>query len=188
MKLRHMTAEVVELEDVVIEENRHGEKIYHVYDSVKALKSYNSIVAMATSDDLFMLPRYDYSPTTWKHVHAFIQDCTPFTDLCASDMRRAFKDGSYCYHYAEGFDTGVRPRCTITTEGRKNMLFRSNCVRHVYAVYGKDEGDHTVAVTYVHDPNHINTARSMLFLEYDEVVSTEVRIEIMKFDGWRVIG
>lgn len=32
MKLRHMTAEVVELEDVVIEENRHGEKIYHVYD------------------------------------------------------------------------------------------------------------------------------------------------------------
>ena len=45
MKLRHMTAEVVELEDVVIEENRHGEKIYHVYDSVKALKSYDSIVA-----------------------------------------------------------------------------------------------------------------------------------------------
>lgn len=71
---------------------------------------------------------------------------------------------------------------------RKNMMFRSNCVRPVYAVYGKDEGDHTVAVTYVHDPNHINAVRSMLFLEYDEVVSAEVRIEIMKFDGWRVIG
>ena len=109
MKLRHMTAEVVELEDVVIEENRHGKTIYHAYERVKALKSYNSIVAMATSEDIFMLPRYDYSPTTWKHVHAFIQDCTPFTDLCASDMRRAFTDGSYCYHYAEGFDTGVRP-------------------------------------------------------------------------------
>lgn len=54
MKLRHMTAEVVELEDVVIEENRHGEKIYHVYDSVKALKPYDSIVAMATSEDIFM--------------------------------------------------------------------------------------------------------------------------------------
>lgn len=221
MKLRHMTAEVVELEDVVIEENRHGEKIYHVYSSVKALKSYNSIVAMATYDDLFMLPRYDYSPTTWKHVHAFIQDCTPFTDLCASDMRRAFKDGSYGYHYAEGFDTGVRPwyseknelvwvqlaaigfastsvirirkeeiaaHVARSRQKEKNMMFRSNCVRPVYAVYGKDEGEHTVAVTYVHDPNHINTARSMLFLEYDEVVSTEVRIEIMKFDGWRVIG
>lgn len=136
MKLRHMTAEVVELEDVVIEENRHGEKIYHVYDSVKALKSYDSIVAMATSEGIFMLP-----PTLHDH-----------------DRRR------------------------------KNMMFRSNCVRPVYVVYGKDEGDHTVAVTYVHDPNRINTARSMLFLEYDEVVSTEVRIEIMKFDGWRVIG
>lgn len=109
MKLRHMTAEVVELDNVAIEENRHGETIYHCYDSVKALKSYSSIVAMATSDDLFMLPRYDYSPTTWKHVHAFIQDCTPFTDLCASDMRKAFKDGSYSYHYAEGFDMGIRP-------------------------------------------------------------------------------
>lgn len=69
------------------------------------------------------------------------------------------------------------------------MMFRSNCVRPPFMpFYGKDEGDHTVAVTYVHDPNHINTARSMLFLEYDEVVSTEVRIEIMKFDGWMVIG
>lgn len=117
MKLRHMTAEVVELEDVVIEENRHGEKIYHVYDSVKALKSYDSIVAMATSEDIFMLPRYDYSPTTWKHVHAFIQDCTSFTDLCASDMRRAFTDGSYCYHYAEGliwaYDHGIARRMNL---------------------------------------------------------------------------
>lgn len=78
-------------------------------DRAKALKSYNSIVAMATSDDLFMLPRYDYSPTTWKHVHAFIKDCTPFTDLCASDMRRAFRDGSYCYHYAEGVRYGHTP-------------------------------------------------------------------------------
>ena len=68
------------------------------------------------------------------------------------------------------------------------MMFRSNCVRPVYAVYGKDEGDQTVAVAYVHDPNCISTERSMLLLEYDEVVSTEVRIETMKFDGWRVIG
>lgn len=68
------------------------------------------------------------------------------------------------------------------------MLFRSNCIRPVYAVYGKDEGDHTVVIAYAHDPNQINKVRSMLFLEYDEVVSTEVRIEIMKFDGWRVIG
>ena len=68
------------------------------------------------------------------------------------------------------------------------MLFCSNCVRPVYAVYGKDEGDHTVAITYVHNPNQINAVRSMLFLEHDEVVATEVRIETMKFDGWKVIG
>ena len=68
------------------------------------------------------------------------------------------------------------------------MLFRSNCIRPVYAVYGKDEGDHTVAVVYVHFPNQIDTVRSMLFLEYEEVVATEVRIETMKFEGWKVIG
>lgn len=68
------------------------------------------------------------------------------------------------------------------------MLFRSNCVRPIYSVYGKDEGDHAVAVVYVHNPNQIDTVRSMLFLEYDEVVATEVRIETMKFEGWKVIG
>lgn len=68
------------------------------------------------------------------------------------------------------------------------MLFRSNCIRPVYAVYGKDEGDHTVAIVYAHDPNQIDDVISMLFLEYEEVVLTEVRIETMKFDGWKVIG
>lgn len=68
------------------------------------------------------------------------------------------------------------------------MLFRSNCIRPVYVVYGKDEGDRTVAIVYVHNPNQINTVRSMLFLEHDEVVFTEVCIETMKFDGWKVIG
>lgn len=136
MRLRNMTAEVVELDNVVIEENRHGEKIYYFYDSVKALKSYDSIVAMATSENIFMLPRYDYSPTTWKHVHAFIRDCTSFPDLRASDMRRAFKDGSCCYHYAEGFDTGVRP---WYSEKKNELVCVSNwsnrvCVyeRHTY--------------------------------------------------------
>lgn len=68
------------------------------------------------------------------------------------------------------------------------MLFRSNCIRPVYVVRGYDENDRVAAVAYAHDPNHINTVRSMLFPEYDEVVSTEVRSEIMKLDGWRVIG
>lgn len=68
------------------------------------------------------------------------------------------------------------------------MLFRSNCIRPVYAVYGKDEGYHTRAVVYVQQPNLIETVRSSLFLEYEDVVHIDVRIETMKFDGWKVIG
>lgn len=68
------------------------------------------------------------------------------------------------------------------------MLFRSNCVRLVYVVRGYDEGGHVVAAACVHDPNKISTVRSMLFLEYGDVLTTEVSIESIKFDGWRVIG
>ena len=68
------------------------------------------------------------------------------------------------------------------------MLFRSNCVRPVYVVRGYDEGGHVVAAACVHGPNQISTARSMLFLEYGDVLTMEVSIETMKFDGWRVIG
>lgn len=67
------------------------------------------------------------------------------------------------------------------------MLFRSNCIRPVYVVRGYDIDDHVVATAYIHDPNQINTVRSMLVLEYGDVV-TEVAIETMKFDGWRVVG
>lgn len=68
------------------------------------------------------------------------------------------------------------------------MVYRANCVRPVYAVYGKDEGDHTVAVVYVHNPNQIDTVRSILILEHEDVIATDVRIETMKFEGWKVIG
>ena len=137
MRLRNMTAEVVELYNVVIEEKRYGETIYYIYDSVKAL------VAIG------------YASTSVIRIRK---------ETIAAHVARSRQ------------------------KGEKTMLFRSNCVRPVYAVYGRDEGDHTVAVAYVYDPNRINEVRSMMFLEYDEVVFTEVRIEIMKFDGWRVIG
>lgn len=68
------------------------------------------------------------------------------------------------------------------------MLFRSNCIRPVYVVRGYDEHDRTVCIAYVHDPNQIGTVRSMLLMEYADVVDTEVAIETMKFEGWRVIG
>lgn len=68
------------------------------------------------------------------------------------------------------------------------MLFRSNCIRPVYVVRGYDEEGRTAAIAYVHGPNQIRDVRSTLFLAYADVVVTEVTIETMKFEGWRVIG
>jgi hypothetical protein len=109
MKLRHMSAEVLELSDVVIEEHRFDEVRHICTPYALALKSYESIVAIYCDGEIYMLPRYDYSITTWEHVHAFIQDCTSITDLCAREMRKAFKDGSFGYHLAVGYDVYMRP-------------------------------------------------------------------------------
>lgn len=109
MRLRNMTAEVLELSDVVIEEERFGEVRLTYVPYALALKSYESIVAIYYAGKIYMLPRYDYSVTTWGHVHAFIQDWTSITDLCARDMRKAFKDGSFGYHLAEGYDVDMQP-------------------------------------------------------------------------------
>ena len=69
------------------------------------------------------------------------------------------------------------------------MLFRSNCVRPVYVVRGYDEGGHVVAAACVHDPKpDQHRALYAVFLGYGDVVTMEVSIETMKFDGWRVIG
>lgn len=38
------------------------------------LHSYSSRVAVYCKMRVYLLPLYDYSVTTWKHVHAFIQD------------------------------------------------------------------------------------------------------------------
>lgn len=68
------------------------------------------------------------------------------------------------------------------------MLFRSNCVRPVYAIRGYDEGENVVVIVFAHNPNQIETVRSMLLLEYEDVVATDTSIETMKFDAWKVIG
>ena len=68
------------------------------------------------------------------------------------------------------------------------MLFRSNCIRPVYAVRGYDENDRVVAIAYAHDPNRIATVQFMLLMKYGDVVATGVSIETMEFDGWRVVG
>lgn len=132
MKLRHMSAEVLELSDVVIEEERFGEVRLTYAPCALALKSYASIVAIYYDGEIYMLPRYDYSVTTWEHVHAFIQDYTSITDLCARDMRKAFKDCSFGYHLAAGYDVYMQPcydddneRHFISTITNRHVEFRS---------------------------------------------------------------
>lgn len=109
MRLRNMTAYVSELSDVVIAEERCGEVRLTYVPYALALKSYESIVAIYYAGKIYMLPRYDYSVTTWRHVHAFIQDWTSITDLCARDMRKALKDGAFGYHLAAGYDVDMQP-------------------------------------------------------------------------------
>lgn len=55
-----------------------------------ALKSYNSIVAIWDERNamMYLLPRYDYSVTTWKHVHAFIEDYTILRNESANVIRQ----------------------------------------------------------------------------------------------------
>lgn len=132
MKLRHMSAEVLELSDVVIEEERFGEVRLTYVPYALALKSYESIVAIYYDGEIYMLPRYDYSITTWEHVHAFIQDCTSITDLCARDMRKALRDGSFGYHLAAGYDVNMQPCYDddnelhfISTITNRPVVFRS---------------------------------------------------------------
>lgn len=91
MNLRSMTATVdfYPTIDLQLEDGR-----YVTLTKALVLKSYDSRVAVYSNGRVYLLPRYDYSVTTWKHVHAFIQDyCDGIQDVCANDMRRYVSDG-----------------------------------------------------------------------------------------------
>ena len=58
------------------------------------LVSYNSVVAIWDGFDmLYLLPRYDYSVTTWKQLHAFIEDFTWLPSATAREIRAMAKIG-----------------------------------------------------------------------------------------------
>ena len=65
------------------------------------LRSYGTLVAIygkvrqqQQKPKLFLLPKYDASRTTWKHLHAFVTDhCTGIEDMSAKDMRLAANAG-----------------------------------------------------------------------------------------------
>ena len=69
------------------------------------LLSYTSVVAITDGKRIYLLPRYDYSNTTWKHLHAFVQDFTKLNDMCAKDIRNIIKhyDDNAQYVYCDAY-------------------------------------------------------------------------------------
>lgn len=66
---------------------------------------------------VYLLPRYEYSVTTWKHVYAFIQDyCSFVRDYNAREMRKiaalGVEDDEKEYAFAKGI-----------VEERNNLAF-----------------------------------------------------------------
>lgn len=95
MKLRSMSAEVEHVSKFTLE-LANGETVE--LENAYVLWSYASRVAVYCKMRVYLLPRYDYSVTTWKHVHAFIQDyCAGVRDYDAKTMR---------YHAKHELDNG----------------------------------------------------------------------------------
>lgn len=67
------------------------------------LTSYRTDVAVYddSTNHVYLLPDYDYSTTTTKHVHAFIEDYTPFSFMSYKDMRRDAKGAQRIYSFIE---------------------------------------------------------------------------------------
>lgn len=102
MKLRNMSATVSTNETISLK-LRSGEVI--TLENATVLTSYASRVAAYSKMQVFLLPRYDYSVTTWKHLHAFIDDfCDGVSDYSAGEMRyNAEHEMNGCeYQFAEG--------------------------------------------------------------------------------------
>lgn len=84
-QLRHMSAtvEYVPVLKIELEDGEHVE-----LEGAYVLRSYSSRVAVYCKMRVYLLPRYDYSVTTWKHLHAFVQDyCAMVQDYDAATMR-----------------------------------------------------------------------------------------------------
>lgn len=109
MKLRNMSATVDHVASITLRlENGENLQLENAY----VLTSYASRVAVFCKMRCYLLPRYDYSVTTWKHVHAFIIDfCDSVPYMCAADIRATAKgaDDDSPYWFAAGIVEGIAP-------------------------------------------------------------------------------
>lgn len=114
MKLRSMSAYVTEEPTITIE-LASGEVLN--LENALVLHSYTSRVAVYCKMRVYLLPRYDYSVTTWKHIHAFIQDyCSFVNDYSAARMRAIAREGVYNFEREYAFSAGI-------VEGGRAMVY-----------------------------------------------------------------
>lgn len=105
MKLRHMSATVDYVDSITLK-LEDGENIN--LENAYVLTSYASRVAVYCKMRVYLLPRYDYSVTTWKHVHAFVQDyCRFVNDYGAARMRAIAREGVYNTEKEYAFSAGI---------------------------------------------------------------------------------
>lgn len=124
-----MSAYVTEEKNITIE--LANGRILNLEDAL-VLHSYSSRVAVYCKMQVFLLPRFDYSITTWKHLHAFIDDyCGGVRDCNAREMRKiaalGVEDVEKEYAFANGIVDGL-PVENVNCEGC--LLFgNSECSR-----------------------------------------------------------
>ena len=111
MKLRRMSA-TVDFVDSITLKFEDGENIH--LENAYVLTSYASRVAVYCKMRVYLLPRYDYSVTTWKHLHAFVQDYCSFVrdypaDVIRDIARYGAADTEREYAFTSGIVTGVEP-------------------------------------------------------------------------------
>lgn len=128
MKLRNMSA-TVDFVDSITLKLEDGENIH--LENAYVLTSYASRVAVYSKMRVYLLPRYDYSATTWKHVHAFVQDYCEFVNDCsARDMQSIAAEGvgdnESEFAFARGIVCGVEPGC-CNCEGCVNWPCEGVC-------------------------------------------------------------
>ena len=101
MKLRNMSATVSTNETITLK-LRNGEVI--TLENATVLTSYASRVAVYSKMQVYLLPRYDYSVTTCKHLHAFIDDYCPMVrNYSVREMRyNAEHELNSEYRFADG--------------------------------------------------------------------------------------
>lgn len=91
-QLRHMNAHVLKLDKITCYFTSDYKGGFTIKNPI-ILQSYDSCVAVYDDNikRLYLLPDYDYSRTTCKHVHAFIEDYTNLKRSSYKDMRKDAK-------------------------------------------------------------------------------------------------